>query len=57
MELLYGQLHNRVQQAKEDLTTFTYEHSSIVQSRHRNTKLFSELLPRLHTLGPILAPT
>nr|CAH7737620.1 unnamed protein product [Callosobruchus chinensis] len=24
-ELLHGQLHNRTQQAKEDLTTFAYE--------------------------------
>ncbi|VEN64605.1 unnamed protein product, partial [Callosobruchus maculatus] len=36
-ELLHGQLHNRTQQAKEDLTTFVYERSSTTPSRHRNT--------------------
>ncbi|VEN55155.1 unnamed protein product, partial [Callosobruchus maculatus] len=30
-ELLHGQLHNRTQQAKEDLTTFAYEVQSLAK--------------------------
>ncbi|VEN53744.1 unnamed protein product, partial [Callosobruchus maculatus] len=30
-ELLHGQLHNRTQQAKEDLTTFAYEVQSLTK--------------------------
>nr|CAH7730870.1 unnamed protein product [Callosobruchus chinensis] len=48
-ELLHGQLHNRTQQAKEDLTTFAYEVQSLVLSRHRNTLLLASLSKALRT--------
>nr|CAH7729403.1 unnamed protein product [Callosobruchus chinensis] len=49
-ELLHGQLHNRTQQAEEDLTTFVYEVQSLakratsaVSSSHRNMSLLASL--------------
>nr|CAH7746635.1 unnamed protein product [Callosobruchus chinensis] len=34
--LLHGQLHNRTQQAKEDLTTFAYEVQSLAKRAFRH---------------------
>nr|CAH7767087.1 unnamed protein product [Callosobruchus chinensis] len=42
-ELMYDECHNRTQQAKEDSTTFAYERSLTVSSRHRNTSLLANL--------------
>ncbi|VEN55290.1 unnamed protein product, partial [Callosobruchus maculatus] len=36
-ELLHGQLHNRTQQAKEDLTTFAYEVQSLAKRAFVNS--------------------
>nr|CAH7715516.1 unnamed protein product [Callosobruchus chinensis]CAH7755688.1 unnamed protein product [Callosobruchus chinensis] len=38
-ELLHGQLHNRTQQAKEDLTTFSYEFQSLAEGACVNSSI------------------
>nr|CAH7730869.1 unnamed protein product [Callosobruchus chinensis] len=38
-ELLHGQLHNRTQQAKEDLTTFAYEVQSLAKRPFVNSPI------------------